>query len=100
MCTTRTTTPNELPTCSNTRYADSGRGSRQALVRIQNRRASKTQTTVLRNPTSAKHSEDALGATGMTRSEWSRRVHKEMLLVMFDVDEVVEGAGSVQVVTF
>jgi hypothetical protein len=36
----------------------------------------------------------------MTRSEWSRRVHKEMLLVMFDVDEVVEGAGSVQVVTF
>ena len=27
----------------------------------------------------AKHSENALGAVGMTRSEWSRRVHQDIV---------------------
>ena len=31
----------------------------------------------------------------MTRSEWSRRVHQDILLVMVDVDEVAAGVGPV-----
>ena len=31
----------------------------------------------------------------MTRSEWSRRVHQDILLVMVNIDEVAAGVGPV-----